>query len=179
MIYGNLLQRVSQCLLAGHGVVNNGSNPLVNSFTMSAASTPLEHAKNTPPMPRWRKELLLALACLGVGLIVLPILIYVVGAQLLATYGGGSGIGAFYGDFLRNLMAGTLRTWFIVLAPYLLLRLLQLIFCLGVGNCPLTSLGQPVSLRDQRHRPQLLASGANLLSLRSTHSFVCQVANPC
>jgi hypothetical protein len=95
---------------------------------MSALDKPSAHANDTQAMPRWRRELLIALAGIGVGLILLPILIYVVGVPLLGAYGGGSGIGAFYGDFVRNLAAGMLRTWFIVLAPYLLLGLLRLIF---------------------------------------------------
>jgi hypothetical protein len=109
-------------------VADNGCYLLVDLSIMSPALNPPTPAKDTPTAPRWRKELLLALACLGVGLILLPILIYVVGVPLLGTYGGGSGIGAFYGDFLRNLMAGMLRTWFIVVAPYVLLALLRLVF---------------------------------------------------
>jgi hypothetical protein len=77
---------------------------------------------------RWRKEILLAAGCLGVGLLVLPALIYAVGVPLLGSYGGGEHVGSFYGDFFRNLIGLVGRTWFIVLAPYLLLLVLRLIF---------------------------------------------------
>jgi hypothetical protein len=76
---------------------------------------------------RWNKELRLAGICVGCGL-VLPALIYLVGANILGAYGGGPHIGSFYGDFFRNLIGGVGRTWFIVLAPYLLLSALRLIF---------------------------------------------------
>jgi hypothetical protein len=130
-------------LLATPAVVNNGSYTPVHSSIMSAAINPSTPEKNTPSAPRWRKELLLALACLAVGAIVLPILIYVVGVPLLGAYGGGAGIGAFYGDFLRNLMAGMLRTWFIVLAPYLMLALLRLIFWPWGRKLPVNQGGVP------------------------------------
>ena len=78
--------------------------------------------------PRWRRELLLAAACLAFGLLMLPALIYGVGVLILGAYGGGPHIGSFYGDFFRNLVSGTGRTWFIVLGPYLFLSALRLIF---------------------------------------------------
>jgi hypothetical protein len=59
---------------------------------------------------------------------VLPALIYLVGVQILGAYGGGPHIGAFYGDFFRNLLAGNGRTWFVVLGPYLVITILRLIF---------------------------------------------------
>lgn len=80
------------------------------------------------PKTRLRRELILAGICLVLGLVVLPALIYLVGTQLLGVYGGGPHIGSFYGDFFRNLFSATPRTWFIVVAPYLALWLLRLIF---------------------------------------------------
>jgi hypothetical protein len=82
---------------------------------------------NTAP-PRWRKELALAAIFIGLSLVVLPALIYGVGVQILGAYGGGPHIGSFYGDFFRNLIGGVFRTWFIVLAPYLFICVLRLIF---------------------------------------------------
>ena len=91
--------------------------------------TPTKYTEiESNPGSRWRKEAVLAIGCIAVGLLILPALIYLVGIQILGTYGGGPHIGSFYGDFLRNLGAGVVRTWFIVLAPYLLLSLLRLIF---------------------------------------------------
>jgi hypothetical protein len=61
-------------------------------------------------------------------LLLLPAMIYAVGAGLLGAYGGGPHLGSFFGDFFRNLASGSLRTWFIVLSPYLFVWLLRLIF---------------------------------------------------
>jgi len=76
----------------------------------------------------WRRELLLAGGCLLVGLVLLPAAIYWAGATLLGAYGGGPHVGAFYGDFFRNLASGSLRTWIIALSPYVLLTALRLTF---------------------------------------------------
>jgi hypothetical protein len=85
-------------------------------------------ADESNPGSRWRTEAVLAISCIAVGLLVLPALIYLVGVPLLGAYGGGPHIGSFYGDFLRNLGTGVVRSWFILLAPYLLISLLRLIF---------------------------------------------------
>ena len=77
---------------------------------------------------RWRKEALIAAISLGLGFVVLPAVIYGVGVKMLGDYGGGPHIGSFYGEFFRNLAAGTGRTWFIGFAPYLLLWILRLVF---------------------------------------------------
>ena len=77
---------------------------------------------------RLRKEGTLAGSCLGIGLIVLPGLIYAFGSKVLGAYGGGPHIGSFYGDFLRNLASGTFRSWLIVLMPYAMVLALRLIF---------------------------------------------------
>lgn len=81
-----------------------------------------------PPLTRARKELVIAAVCLGLGFIVLPIGIYLVGSSVLGPYGGGPHIGSFFGDFFRNLLRGVGRTWFIVLSPYLAFWVLRLIF---------------------------------------------------
>lgn len=80
------------------------------------------------PRSRVRKELMMAGVCLALGFIVLPIGIYLVGTAVLGPYGGGPHLGSFLGDFFRNLLSGTARTWFIVLSPYLAFLLLRLIF---------------------------------------------------
>jgi hypothetical protein len=93
-----------------------------------ATKPPTVAADVSNPGSRWRKEVVLAISCIAVGLLVLPALIYMVGGPILGAYGGGPHIGSFYGDFVRNLGTGVVRTWFIVLAPYLFVSLMRLIF---------------------------------------------------
>ncbi|HTE41071.1 MAG TPA: hypothetical protein VK629_09580 [Steroidobacteraceae bacterium] len=85
-------------------------------------------ASSTPTRRSGRRELILAASSLAIGVLVLPGLIYGVGTALLGEYGGGPHLGSFYGDFFRNLGGGKLRAWFIVLAPYLFLWLLRIVF---------------------------------------------------
>jgi hypothetical protein len=116
-----------------------------------ADQAPTKHA-------RWRRELILAASCLGFGLFVLPALIYLVGVPLLGAYGGGPHIGSFYGDFFRNLIGGTGRTWFIVFGTYLVITVLRLIFLPWGTKLPV---GQPgagddaaqLSARKERREP--------------------------
>jgi hypothetical protein len=84
------------------------------------ASTP------TPPGSR-RVEAWLAVGLIGFGLLVLPALIYVTGTLLLGAYGGGEHLGAFYGDYFRDL-GTTPQTWALVLGPYVLVQVARLIF---------------------------------------------------
>jgi hypothetical protein len=100
--------------------------------------------------PRWRKELTLGAVCVGFGLIVLPALIYLVGVPILGAYGGGPHIGAFYGDYFRNLIAGVGRTWFLVVGPYILLVALRLMFWRWRSKLPVN---QPPSDDDVAQSP--------------------------
>ena len=105
------------------------------------------------PRPRWQKEVFLALACILFGLLLLPALIYMVGAQLLGAYGGGPHIGSFYGDYFRNLVAGTGRTWFIVLSPYLFLMIMRGIFFRWSNVLPPVAPGDGNSSVEDREAP--------------------------
>jgi hypothetical protein len=71
----------------------------------------------------WR-ELLRALACLLIGVIVMPCLIYAVGRLALGPYAHGSVL-SLWQDFLRGLARGSQAFWFIAIGPYLLLLLLR------------------------------------------------------
>jgi hypothetical protein len=114
-----------------------------------ASQQPAKHS-------RWRRELILAASCLGFGLFVLPALIYLVGVPLLGAYGGGPHIGSFYGDFFRNLISGTGRTWFIVIGTYLLITVLRLIFLSWGAKLPVNQPGpgedpaQPPARKERR-----------------------------
>jgi hypothetical protein len=70
------------------------------------------------------RELMLAAICIGVGLLVMPCLIFACGRLALGAYAHGN-LFALWHDFLRGLATGSQACWFIVLGPYLLLWLLR------------------------------------------------------
>ena len=71
----------------------------------------------------WR-ELLMFAACIGIGVIVMPCLIFAVGRAALGPYAHGS-VFALWHDFMIGLVSGSQAVWFIVLGPYLLVWLLR------------------------------------------------------
>jgi hypothetical protein len=71
----------------------------------------------------WR-ELLLIAACIGIGVIVMPCLIFAVGRIALGPYAHGS-VFALWRDFMIGLVSGSQAVWFIALGPYLLVLLLR------------------------------------------------------
>ena len=70
------------------------------------------------------RELLLLAASIGVGVIVMPCLIFAVGRAVLGPYAHGS-VFALWRDFMIGLISGSQAVWFIVLGPYLLVWLLR------------------------------------------------------
>jgi hypothetical protein len=70
------------------------------------------------------RELLTIALCLGLGLLVMPCLIFAAGRTVLGPYGHGN-LFALWRDFLAALTTGSLAAWFIVVGPYLLLWLLR------------------------------------------------------
>lgn len=81
---------------------------------------------------RLKRELLFAVLGLALGLVLLPLLIYLVGQVILGTYSGGKqGFGSFYGDLIRDLAAPRFNSWVIVAGPYLMMLGLRLIFLRG------------------------------------------------
>ncbi len=71
----------------------------------------------------WR-EVLTALACLALGVLAMPCLIFAFGRIALGPYAHGS-ILALWHDFLIGLGTGSQAHWFIAIGPYLLLLLLR------------------------------------------------------
>ncbi|MFI4914498.1 MAG: hypothetical protein ACHQAR_04840 [Steroidobacterales bacterium] len=71
----------------------------------------------------WR-ELLTLLACLAIGVIVMPCLIWLVGRAALGPYTHG-GVFALWRDFLLGLAEGSSPFWIVALGPYALLWLLR------------------------------------------------------
>ncbi|NOX68102.1 MAG: hypothetical protein GXP15_02865 [Gammaproteobacteria bacterium] len=64
------------------------------------------------------REALIFVTLLLVGLILLPIAIYVVGQLVFGNY-GGSGLTGFFEQIYRGLPSGDGVVWFLVLSPYL------------------------------------------------------------
>ncbi len=70
------------------------------------------------------REAALFLACLLLGLLFLPIAIYLVGRSVFGDY-GGVGFGGFYGDIHSHIRDGDPIVWFLVLSPYLIWQTLR------------------------------------------------------
>lgn len=72
------------------------------------------------------RELGLLFGLLFVGMVLLPVAVYVVGQAIFGEYGGG-GYGHFFGDLSGRIRAGDVAAWFLVLSPYLGWQTLRLI----------------------------------------------------
>ena len=75
------------------------------------------------------KETALLLGFLFLGLVLLPVAIYLVGQAIFGDYGGGT-YGHFYSEMSGRIRAGDAAAWFLVLSPYLGWQPLRLI---GLG----------------------------------------------
>jgi hypothetical protein len=70
------------------------------------------------------RELLTLALCLVIGLLVMPLLIWVVGSTQLGPYANG-GIGHLLGDYYLALAKGSLAYWLVALGPYAAVWLLR------------------------------------------------------
>jgi hypothetical protein len=73
---------------------------------------------NNPIRKTVLKELALFLALLFLGLVILPITIFLVGQQIFGEY-GGAGFSGFFNSLASKLRDGNWVAWLLVLAPYL------------------------------------------------------------
>jgi hypothetical protein len=64
------------------------------------------------------REAALLVGFLFLGLVLLPVAIYLVGQAIFGDYGGGS-YGQFFSDLSGRIRAGDGAAWFLVLSPYL------------------------------------------------------------
>ncbi len=74
---------------------------------------------------RARREAGLFVGLLFVGIVIMPIAIYFVGAAIFGDY-GGEGFGDFFGTLGVKIRSGDRVAWFLVLSPYLALFVLRL-----------------------------------------------------
>jgi hypothetical protein len=75
------------------------------------------------------REAALLLGFLFLGLVLLPVAIYLVGQAIFGDYGGGS-FSHFYLELSSRIRAGDGAAWFLVLSPYIGWQTLRLI---GLG----------------------------------------------
>ena len=73
-----------------------------------------------------RKELLIAVALLGFGVLPLPILVYWVGTRVVGEYAAEGGLWALVGNIWTGLGNGSALAWLLVVSPYLIIQLLRL-----------------------------------------------------
>jgi hypothetical protein len=64
-----------------------------------------------------RREVLTLALCLAVGLLIMPVLIWLVGSIQLGPYANG-GLGSLLKDYYLALMHGSLAYWLVALGPY-------------------------------------------------------------
>jgi hypothetical protein len=75
-----------------------------------------------------RRELLMLAVFGGFGLLVLPGLVYAVGAFLLGEYRPGATVGSFYADLYAALAEPSPWAWLLVLGPWLGIQWLRLLW---------------------------------------------------
>jgi hypothetical protein len=89
-----------------------------------------------------RFELIFGSIWLGVGLFLLPAIIFWVGLTMLGPYGQGqgAGMGTFYGDFYGDLAQGEFRAWALALCPLVVVSLIRAVF---IGTRPKPAIPEP------------------------------------
>ena len=86
-------------------------------------------ARSLEERPRLRRELNFLAGAFLVGIILMPLLIYVAGVLTLGPYTSG-GLGSFLGDFFLGLLRGVPSNCLIAVGPYaglMLIRMARLI----------------------------------------------------
>jgi len=74
----------------------------------------------------WSQQVALAAAALGLGFGLLPIAIFFIGATALGRYEGAS-LPRLYDSIFDGLMQGSIASWAVVLGPYALCLLFQVL----------------------------------------------------
>jgi hypothetical protein len=72
-----------------------------------------------PPFLHPRRTSFWLLAALAFGLVILPFLVHLTGRTVLGAYSGG-GAGAFFADYLQDLLALRWYSWALALGPLLI-----------------------------------------------------------
>jgi hypothetical protein len=80
---------------------------------------------SSPPNKGWQREISIAAATLGFGLIALPFAIYFVGQRLLGEYRADAGAMALAEAIWLDLLSLSVPAWILVLSPYATVQLLR------------------------------------------------------
>lgn len=78
-----------------------------------------------PSKQRLFRELALFLGLVFVGLVLLPVAIYLVGGAVFGEY-GGQGFSDFFSTMIGRVRNGETVAWFLILSPYLGWQVLRL-----------------------------------------------------
>jgi hypothetical protein len=74
---------------------------------------------------RWQKELIVAAALIGFGLLVLPYIVFFVGVQIVGAYAGEGGALGLMLAIWSALGRGAWAAWVLVFSPYLVVQLVR------------------------------------------------------
>jgi hypothetical protein len=96
------------------------------AYYAGMAMLPAKLLESLGGLGRPQRELALMLLGLLLGVLLMPLLVWVAGTVALGPYANG-GFGALLGDFLRGLAEGSLACWLVLAGPYLLLSLVRLL----------------------------------------------------
>jgi hypothetical protein len=77
-------------------------------------------------MARYKHELILLGSLLGIGVLVLPFVVYLVGIEIVGPYEGESGPFGLLASILGAVVRGNWAAWVLVLSPYLIVQLTRL-----------------------------------------------------
>ena len=96
------------------------------AYYAGMAMLPAKLLETLGALGRPQRELALALLGLLLGVLLMPLLVWVAGMVALGPYANG-GFGALLGDFLRGLAEGSLACWLVLAGPYLVMSLVRLL----------------------------------------------------
>ena len=77
-------------------------------------------------MPVHKKELVLFGSLFAFGLVLLPLVVYLVGVEIIGPYEGEGGAFGLLGSIMVALVHGAWPAWMLTLAPYLVVQLSRL-----------------------------------------------------
>lgn len=86
--------------------------------------SPLDYWRRYRRTRGTKREMLTLALCLAVGLMVMPLLIWLVGSLELGAYANG-GLGSLLKDYYLALGKGSLAYWLVALGPYAAIWLLR------------------------------------------------------
>jgi hypothetical protein len=78
-------------------------------------------------MARHKKELVLLGSLLAFGLFVLPLVVYLVGIEIVGPYEGEGGAFGLLGSILAAVARGSWSAWVLALSPYIIVQLARIV----------------------------------------------------